>query len=162
MSKLEQRIQDELSKHQINFEIQKPVPLEKYPWQTSRSKTAPKADIYLNDFDLYVEVKGFMTYRAVSKLSFLSRQNFKYYIFQGTESEWNPTIETYISFDMDSFSLKESRKIEANIRHQINELVNLQSDLPFLKNISQVSLKRIKDYMTVKIDEYKNWSGEWY
>jgi hypothetical protein len=138
------------------------VPLEKYPWRTSRSKIAPTSDIYLTDFDLYVEVKGFMTYRAVSKLSYLSRQDFKYYIFQGTESEWNPSIETYLVFDRASDNLKESRQIQANIRHQINELVNLQAGLPFLENISQVSLKRLKDYMTVKIDEYKTWNGEWH
>jgi ferritin len=162
MSKLEQRIQNELSSHQIKFELQKAVPIENYPWQTSRSKSAPKCDIYLNDFDLYIEVKGFMTYQAVSKLSYLSRQGFKYYIFQGTEPEWNPSIESNFSFDKNSDILKGSRQVEANIKHQINELVNLKTDLSFLENISQVTLKRLKDYMTIKINEYKTWSGEWY
>jgi hypothetical protein len=162
MSKLEQWIQNELSSSQINFEIQKTVPLEKYPWQTNRSKTAPKCDIYLNDFDLYIEVKGFMTYRAVSKLSYLSRQNFKYYIFQGTEPEWNPLTETYIPLDTNSIIHKAKRQLDANIKHQINELVNLKTDLRFLDNVSQISLRRLKDYMSVKINEYKTWNGEWY
>jgi len=95
MSKLEQKIQDELRRNGINFQVQIPVPIDKYPWQTSRSKTSPKCDIYINEFDLYIEVKGFMTYNAVSKLSYLTRQNFKYYIFQGTESQWNPTIKHF-------------------------------------------------------------------
>ncbi len=162
MSKLEQRIQDELAKHQINFELQKAVPLEYYPWQTSRSKSSPRCDIYLNDFDLYIEVKGFMTYMAVSKLSYLSRQNFKYYIFQGTENEWNPSIDTYIDLDSHSNILRDNRQLNENIKHQLNELINLKTDSYFLENISQVTLKRLKDYMSIKINEYRTWTGEWY
>jgi hypothetical protein len=107
-------------------------------------------------------VKGFMTYRAVSKLSYLSRQSFKYYIFQGTETEWNPLIETYIPLDTNSIIQKVNRQLDANIKHQINELVNLKTDLHFLDNVSQVSLRRLKDYMSGKINEYKTWNGEWY
>ena len=161
MSKLEQRIQNQLTKNGINFEIHKPVPIEKCPWQTLRSKTAPKCDIYLSDFDLYVEVKGFMTYRAVSKLSYLSRQNFKYYIFQGTEFQWDPTIDTYLDFS-NAASDKETEKLKFNINHQIQELINLKLHPDFLNNISHITLKRLKNYIDIKIKEYISWNGEWY
>jgi hypothetical protein len=162
MSKLEKRIQNELKINKINYEIQKPVPLENYPWKTSRSLTATKCDIYLNDFDLYIEIKGFMTYEAVSKLSFLSRQEFKYYIFQGTESEWNPFINTNISTLSKSEDIKTSKRLESNIKHQLEELINLKKDSDFYRNISIITLSRLKQYISVKIDEYKIWNGEWY
>lgn len=153
MSKLEDKILAGLSNNSIDFEVQIPVPLDNYPWKTHRTKTSPKSDIYLPKFDLYVEVKGFMTYRAVSKLSYLSRQNFRYYIFQGTESEWNPYLESYL----------EKENQQNLIDFQLKELINLeQAPDKFLKNISNISLLRLKNYISIKIDEYKDWNGEWY
>jgi hypothetical protein len=162
MSKLEERIQSELKRNQINFEIHKPIPIGDYPWKTNRSMTSPKCDIYLNDFDIFIEIKGFMTFQAVSKLSFLSRQDFKYYIFQGTELEWNPFINTNISTDNYSIKLRNNARLESNIKHQLNELINLKKDSDFYRRISLITLSRLKQYISVKIDEYQNWNGEWY
>ena len=106
MSKLEDKIIAALQEKDIKLELQKPVPINEYPWKTKRSKTSPKSDIYLVDFDLYIEVKGFMTIEAMSKLAYLSNQNFKYYIFQGTEFEWNPVLETSLTAQKDD---KESK-----------------------------------------------------
>jgi len=161
MSKLEKKIQDELTRNRINFEIQKPVPIDNYPWQTSRSKTSPKCDIYLVDFDLYIEVKGFMTYMAVSKLSFLSRQNFKYYIFQGTEPQWNPTLHYYLT-QTNLMLGNRTNNLTLNIDHQIQELINLKSNSEFLDKVSSISLIRLKNYIETQITEYKSWNGEWY
>jgi len=161
MSKLEKKIQDELTRNRINFEIQKPVPIDNYPWQTSRSKTSPKCDIYLVDFDLYIEVKGFMTYMAVSKLSFLSRQNFKYYIFQGTEPQWNPTLHSYLT-QTNLMLGNRTNNLTLNIDHQIQELINLKSNSEFLDKVSSISLIRLKNYIETQITEYKSWNGEWY
>jgi hypothetical protein len=102
-----------------------------------------------------------MTYQAVSKLSYLSRQNFNYYIFQGTESQWNPTIDTYLNFNK-IVKDKETKILNFNINHQIQELINLKSNSKFMVNISQTTLKRLKNYIDIKIDEYKSWNGEWY
>jgi len=161
MSKLELKIQDALLRNGINFETQKPVPIDNYPWKTSRSASSPKCDIYLTEFDLYIEVKGFMTYQAVSKLSYLSRQHFNYYIFQGTETQWNPTIDTYLNISKIEVN-QESKILNFNINHQIQELINLKSNTKFLDNISQTTLKRLKDYINIKINEYKSWNGEWH
>lgn len=162
MSKLEERIQSELRRNQINFEIQKPVPLDNYPWKTSRSMTNPKCDIYLNDFDLYIEVKGFMTYQAVSKLSYLSRQDLKYYIFQGTEYEWDPFIGTNFTTGSNPTNVNNSARLERNIKHQLGELINLKKDSEFYRRISFITLSRLRHYISVKIAEYQNWNGEWY
>ena len=162
MSKLEIRIQEELKKHNVNFETQKPVPLDNYPWKTSRSITSPKSDIYLTDFDIHIEVKGFMTFRAVSKLSYLSRQNYKYYIFQGTESQWDCKKGSFIVDDNRTEILSEGKTLEKNIKHQIEELINLKNNPSFVKNISNITLERLKKYIEIKIDEYKDWNNEWY
>lgn len=161
MSKLEHKIQDYLARNGINFETQKPIPIESYPWQTKRSRTSPKCDIYLCDFDLYIEVKGFMTYCAVSKLSYLSKQDFKYYIFQGTESQWDPTIGTFLSLS-NSNENPRMNLLDSNINHQIQELINLKNNMEFLNKVSEISLARLRSYITVKISEYKSWNGEWY
>jgi hypothetical protein len=161
MSKLEQKIQDKLALNGIKFEIQKSVPIDSYPWQTSRSKSSPKCDIYLNDFDLYVEVKGFMTYEAVSRLSYLSRQNFKYYIFQGTEPQWDPTIKSFLQKEVIN-KQSETKMMDSNINFQIAELINLKSNPLFLASISATSLIRLKNYIERKIYEYKTWNGEWF
>jgi len=162
MSKLEQRITSELVNQKIDFEVQKPVPLDTYPWKTKRTKTAPKSDIYLPEFDFYIEVKGFMTYRAVSKLAYLSRQDYKYYIFQGTEPQWNPFIKSYL-LNTDNPIRTQQGKMDYLINFQINELVNLKNaPIEFIDNISAISLHRLQNYITIKIDEYKEWNGEWY
>ena len=162
MSKLEERTQSELRRNQINFEVQKSIPLDNYPWKTNRTKTSSKCDIFLNDFDLYIEIKGFMTYQAVSKLSYLSRQDFKYYIFQGTESDWNPFIDTNNTINNNSKELRNNARLEGNIKHQLDELINLNRDSDFYRRISLISLSRLKHYISVKINEYQNWNGEWY
>lgn len=162
MSKLEQRIISQLSNHGVDYEAQVPVPLESYPWKTLRTKTPPKSDIYLPEFDIYIEIKGFMTYRAVSKLSFLAQQNYKYYIFQGTEPQWNPFIDSYLKTP-ECISKTQKGKMDFLIDFQINELIKLKNAPDqFVNSISTISLKRLRDYITTKIDEYKEWNGEWY
>jgi hypothetical protein len=110
--------------------------------------------------DLYIEIKGFMTYQAVSKLSFLSRQNFRYYIFQGTESQWNPYIDTFL---VNNIEVTNPIQVERNIKHQLSELAHLDySHQDFLNGISMVTLKRLKMYIDVKIKEYISWNGAWF
>lgn len=102
-----------------------------------------------------------MTFRAISKLSHLSRQDFKYYIFQGTEPQWNPTIGTFLK-TADITENKGKNLLDPVIKHQIQELINLKTNPDFLNNASQISLARLKNYIETKIDEYKTWNGEWF
>ena len=149
MSKLEDTITTSLIKYNIKFKRQIPVPIENYPWKTTRSRTPPKCDFYLPEFDLYIEAKGFMTYEAVSKLSYLCQQDFNYYIFQGTEKDWNPCLYSYLAV-LDT----------NNITQQINELTMLElCEDKYLRDISWVSLTRLKDYIKKKNEQYVSWNG---
>ena len=139
MSKIEQHIISELAKHNINMEFQKPVPIDDYPWKTSLSRSAPKCDIYLVDYDLYIEVKGFMTIEAMSKLAFLSNQSYKYYIFHATEFDWNPYLDSNIDNAMPSIFISKAQTMRDNISHQINELVSLKDD----KSLRRYAIRRI-------------------
>lgn len=163
MSKLENDIISRLEENNIEFEVQTPVPLENYPWKTKRSPSSPKCDIFLPKYEIYVEVKGFMTYRAVSKLSFLSRQSYRYYIFQGTEPEWNPYIMSYLKVP-EKENYKTQKELQSNlIDFQVNELINLDTAPEnFVNSISEISLLRLKNYIDTKINEYKDWNGEWF
>lgn len=156
MSILEENIKSKLAEKNINFVSQKPVPISSWPWKTPRSRTSPKCDIFLPDCGVYIEVKGFMTMEAISKLAFLSQRKFKYYIFQGTEYEWNPSIQSPISYSQKGSILKD------NIQHQIDELCIICQDKNFLNSISSISYERLQDFIGKKITQYKSWNGKWY
>lgn len=159
MSKIENKIIDELIKNNLKIETQKPVPINDYPWKTKFSKTPPKSDIYIVDYDLYIEVKGFMTIQAMSKLAYLSNQKFKYYIFQGTEYEWNPYIGTKLNENKKEFESKQ-KQLNQNIIHQIDELTEM--DNTFLSKISEISYLRLQDFIQKKIDQYTKWNKKWF
>src|SRR6266700_3362665 len=88
MSKLEDDVKAVLVNAAVTFECQNKIPLDKWPWKKSRSHQ-PKCDFFLPQASIYVEVKGFMTIHAMSKMSWLCRQeNIRYYILQGSEDNW--------------------------------------------------------------------------
>jgi hypothetical protein len=165
MSKLEERVIREL--RSLGVEIQKPVPIKEFPWETSRTKTSPKSDIYIPRFDLYIEVKGFMTIEAMSKMAYLSKQGFRYYIFQGTEYEWVPYYKSYLYLDspeiIDIYRMSKTRRLKFNIDFQLKELMNLKTlsrPLDFLENISKITNLRLKNFITLKTETYKAWTNE--
>lgn len=84
MSKLEERIYKELKDKNIEFEIQRTIPLENCPWKKWRNIKSI-SDIYLPKSKTYIEIKWFMTIFAMSKMSWFCKQNINYYIFQATE-----------------------------------------------------------------------------
>lgn len=87
MSKLEEYIYKELREKNIEFEIQKIIPLDDCPWKKGKNIKSI-SDIYLPKSKTYIEIKGFMTIFAMSKMSRFCKQNINYYIFQGTEYDW--------------------------------------------------------------------------
>ena len=159
MSKLEDNIKSELDKNNIDYQTQIPVPISTWPWKTSRSRTSPKCDIFLPNCNVYIEVKGFMTMEAISKLAFLSQRDFKYYIFQGTEYEWNPSIQSPINYVQNGSN---SKILNDNIKHQINELCIICQNNEFMNNISRISIERLRDFISTKINQYASWNGNWY
>ena len=95
----------------------------------------------------------------MSKMVFLANQNFKYYIFQGTEYEWDPYIGTLLSKNKEIYDSKQ-KQLNQNILHQITELTEM--DNSFFKNISEISYLRIKDFIQKKINQYSQWNKKWF
>jgi len=160
MSQLERTIQVQLEQHKVEFVPQQRIPVESWPWKRPRSH-APKCDFFLPQGNLYVEVKGFMTIHAMAKMSWFCRQkDIRYYIFQGTEEDWSPYIESPLSMEPYPVPESKQRRREQNITHQTRELVWLVSNNS--ARGSSLSLARLKEYITIRISEYEKWNKEWY
>lgn len=155
MSKLEDDVKATLLNAAITFECQNKIPLVDWPWKRPRSHQL-KCDFFLPQASIYVEVKGFMTIHAMAKMSWLCRQkNIRYYILQGSESDWNP----YLNSPLNN-SNPEQRSTRHNIEQQVKELRRLIENNP--SSASQLSLARLKDYIRIRIEEYVAWNDEWY
>ena len=144
----------------VSYEKQIRIPFNEWPWKKAKSHK-PKCDFYLPDGEIYIEVKGFMTIHAMSKLSWFCRQkSINYYILHGTESDWNPLINSPIKevHNLSAGTKKEAMKYL--ISFQTKELKWLLEHNP--SAASSLSLERLKDYISKRITEYKNWNGEWY
>lgn len=96
-----------------------------------------------------------MTIHAMAKMSWLCRRNLRYYIFQGSEEDWNP----YLNSPLNSMS-PPRRTTQENIEQQLQELRWLAEHNP--DAVSQLSLSRLKEYIRVRIEEYRIWNGEWF
>lgn len=70
--------------------------------------------------------------------------------------------DTNITTAKNPTNLKNKARLESNIKHQLDELINLKKDSDFYKRISSITLTRLKHYISAKLDEYQNWNGEWY
>ena len=162
MSKNEDYLENAFTKHGIQFEKQVAIKIDDYPWKTDRSRTNPKSDFYLPKYELYIEVKGFMTIEAISKMAFLSKQKVRYYIYQCTEYEWNPFIGNQNTNKDENikYGKSKSKQLEININEQINELCDHNEQ--FFENISVATLSRLKDFIQKKVDQYQEWNGKWY
>ena len=160
MSELEHTIQAQLAEFKIQFEPQKSMPFQTWPWRQPRSH-ALKCDFYLPQGNIYVEVKGFMTIHAMAKMSWLCRQtDFNYYILQGTEEDWNPYLCSPQGIVRGGIPSSKIKIREQNISHQVEELAWLIHNEP--AKTSSLSLARLKDYISTRISEYHAWNGEWY
>ena len=118
MSKNETSIADKLTEAGLVIDISassRSMPINDWPWKTSRSRGSPKCDIFIPEGEIYVEVKGFMTIFAMAKMAWLCKQNFNYYIFQSTEDEWNPYIGGVLAPLPTSLPRTTKRNIEAQI-----------------------------------------------
>lgn len=157
-------IEDFVEKHFIDlgvsYEKQTKMPINDWPWKKARSHQ-PKCDFYLPDGNIYVEVKGFMTIHAMSKLSWFCRQkSINYYILHGTEADWNPLINSPIENAYENNADTKKKAMENMIAFQAEELSWLVHNNP--SAASALSLGRLKDYISTRITEYTNWNGEWY
>ena len=84
-------------------------------------------------------------------MSFLCKQPINYYILQGTEYEW-----LNISNDP-----SKGKRLKENIKFQINELLAI-STTNESNRMNDISLCRLRNFITGKIMQYKAYNGEWY
>ena len=158
MSQLEDSILSSFEAAGVDTQVQVSMPLVTWPWKTPRSRVAPKCDIYLPKGNIYIEVKGFMTIYAMAKMAWLCRQDFNYYIFQGTESEWDPWLGSPMDGTKPSIDT-EAGKLRAQIAHQVAELGHLIAHDS--REISKLSLLRLEDYIRIRMREYAAWNDGW-
>lgn len=101
-----------------------------------------------------------MTIFAMAKMSWFSKQNINYYIFQGTEYDWpiylNDTILS--NYNKNKINTK-SGTLNYNIEYQIKELIEIEKNNNFDNNIS---LKRLQGFIKNRIDEYTEYNNVWY
>ena len=91
--------------------------------------------------ELYIEVKGQMTYSEVNKLKYLIKNTDKsFYILQLTESDW---IEG--KNGKDTFEI------------QFAELSSFYNDKYSPKKMQQISWRRLSNFVKNKKQEYKKW-----
>lgn len=160
MSTVEDTVETHLIDIGVSYEKQNRIPFDDWPWKKARSHQ-PKCDFYLPDGKIYIEVKGFMTIHAMSKLSWFCRQkSINYYILHGTEADWNPLINSPIKSCHENFTGTKKKAMENMIAFQAKELKWLVENNP--SAASALSLGRLKDYISTRITEYTNWNGEWY
>ena len=154
MSVVEDTVEAQFIDLSVSFEKQIRIPFDDWPWKTSRSHK-PKCDFYLPGGKIYIEVKGFMTIHAMSKLSWFCRQkSINYYILHGTEPDWNPHINSPIENCFKNFTGTKKKAMENMIAFQAKELKWLVENNP--STASDLSLGRLKDYISTRITEYTN------
>jgi len=161
MSKLEDQIEKYFTNNNIEFEKQKPMPVKNWPWKTERSKRSPKCDFYIPAANLYVEVKGYMTIEAMSKLAFFCNQTeFNYFILQGTEIDWDVEIGDYVQCYKDVPSSVAGR-LRYNVDKQLREIHHLCDYGGSLVRSNLLSRLRLNNFIKKKIEVYKKWNGKW-
>ncbi len=160
MSTIEDAVEAHFIDLGVSYEKQTRMPFDDWPWKSARSHQ-PKCDFYLPQGDIYIEVKGFMTIHAMSKLSWYCRQpNINYYILHGTEADWNPHLNSPIQSTYENIKGTKKKAMENKLAHQTEELKWLIENSPNIA--SSLSLGRLKDYIATRITEYKEWNDEWY
>jgi hypothetical protein len=138
MSKNEDIIENLFIENGFAYKKQVSVPIENFPWKTERTKHSPRVDFYLEATNIYIEVKGFMTIEAMSKMAFLCKQDFPYYIFQVTEKDWLGLSE------------------KDSINYQFSELMNTENKT----DLSSISYARLKQFIGKKAEIYQSWVGD--
>lgn len=153
----EGRVADLLAQAGLRFETQVPMPLQAWPWQTPRSRGAPKCDFHLVDSNIYVEVKGWMTLFGLAKSAWLSQQGFAYYFFQNDDASWEPFVDSPVPLQV------VDRKSEASLRRsstlqQIEELRHFSASGNAA--CGSLSRQRIRRHIEGRIATFRDWTGQ--
>ena len=113
-----------------------------------QTRKAAVADLYLPDANIFVEVKGQMTLHQVAKMLYLTAQaGIGYYVYQGTEEDWDPTLDALIPVsDPLPDSTSEAKRKAYNRRFQQAELVRLAGTKGLEAQVSRATAGRLRAY----------------
>ena len=110
-------------------------------------------DFYIPSKDLYIEIKGFMTYTSVNILKYLLYESNKnFYIFQMTEEDW---IEEYNKEKHKSIK----NKLQNNFEIQINEIKMLLNNKLSSENLTNFSKYRLNNYIDIRNNDLIKWKN---
>ena len=114
-----------------------------------------EVDFVLNNadgFELYVEIKGQMTYEEVNKLQYLlDETSHNFYILQLTEIDW---IEPY-----DKDKCNKSQKSKDDFVTQIKELVDFVNGDITGEELSERAKKRLTDFINYRAKDIERWKA---
>lgn len=111
------------------------------------------ADFLLNDYNLYIEVKGWLSLHAVNTLLYCHRMlngPLWYYVFQGTEEGWmNPSDEINCA--------NPTQLCKQNIQKQFQELEGLKTGKTTAQELSLLSRRRLENYIWYRNGDLSRW-----
>ncbi len=136
MSNTEKNFEKFLQENHINYVYQ--YMIENVPFTSSHKHAV---DFYLPDYDLHIEVKGFMTHCATTILSYLLESYPKnFYILQVTEEDW---MEPYDS----TKHRTKAAKLRSNVANQYAEILAMTKGEIAPDELQQRSIARLSDYI---------------
>ena len=152
MAKTEQRVNDFLrglktsSGRSLKFDRQ--LPIEGCPFV---KKGKHKVDFHLQDPELYIEVKGWMSYASVNELEWLLKHTDKpFYVLQVTNEDW---IEAYDKLKYKSIA----KKIAENERIQYDEIKRFVFGELDAKEMARRSVERIEAFKQLRAGDVERW-----
>lgn len=108
-------------------------------------------DFYLPDYDLYIEVKGFMTLYQINILKYLLKyRKEKFYILQVTEEDW---ITPYNKSKYGSLK----NKFSLNKEIQYKEILKLKRKNITTMELQKLSLTRLNKYIKHRDKDIEKW-----
>lgn len=152
MAKTEQRVNDFLcglktpSGHSLKFDRQLPIggcPFVK--------KGKHKVDFHLQDPELYIEVKGWMSYASVNELEWLLKYTGKpFYLLQVTNEDW---LDAYDRSKHKSIA----KKIAENERIQYDEIKRFVIGEVDANEMAKRSVERIEAFKQLRAGDIERW-----
>lgn len=150
MSNTEKNFEKFLQENHINYIYQ--YVIDNVPFTASHKHAV---DFYLPEYDLCVEVKGFMTHCATTILNYLLESYPKnFYILQVTEEDW---IEPY---DPSKHPSKAS-KLRSNVANQYSEILEMKAGKVAPAELQQRSISRLSDYIFYFETIGEEWKGKY-
>ena len=148
-SKYEVDLAASLKASEIAFKWQETGGIPRLPYHSLYGVTKwADPDFYLEVSGLSVEVKGSMTLHQVTKMLFLCAQpGARYYVYQASEEDWDPTLDSFVSVLPAPDSSKVAARRAFNLDVQRRELIFLARHPEETARAASVTARRLRHYV---------------